>query len=132
MKGIKMSIERIKLSKPLLVNGEYLNELTYDIEELSINHIAKAEGLKAKIGGKDIVGTITIAQADYALHICIGMQAVMAVNPDISEEDLQRLKGFDITKLANVGARFFIAPAEQEQATSNELLEATQNTTIAP
>ena len=127
-----MSIERIKLSKPLLVNGDYLKELTYDIEELSINHIAKAEGLKAKIGGKDIVGTITIAQADYALHICIGMQAVMAVNPDISEEDLQRLKGFDITKLANVGARFFIAPAEQEQATSNELLEATQNTTIAP
>ena len=132
MKGIKMSIEKIKLSKPLLVNGEFLNELTYDIEELSINHIAKAEGLKAKIGGKDIVGTITIAQADYALHICIGMQAVMAVNPDISEEDLQRLKGFDITKLANVGARFFIAPAEQEQATSNELQGATQNTTIVP
>ena len=126
-----MSLERIKLSKPLLVNGEYLNELTYDIEELSINHIAKAEGLKAKIGGKDIVGTITIAQADYALHICIGMQAVMAVNPDISEEDLQRLKGFDITKLANVGARFFIAPAEQEQVTSNEQLEATPNTTTA-
>ena len=126
-----MSIERIKLSKPLLVNGEYLNELTYDIEELSINHIAKAEGLKAKIGGKDIVGTITIAQADYALHICIGMQAVMAVNPDISEEDLQRLKGFDITKLANVGARFFIAPAEQEPAILNEQQEATLNTTTA-
>lgn len=127
-----MSIEKIKLSKPLLVNGDYLKELTYDIEELSINHIARAEGLKAKIGGKDIVGTITIAQADYALHICIGMQAVMAVNPDISEEDLQRLKGFDITKLANVGARFFIAPAEQEQAILSEPLEDTQNITIAP
>ena len=127
-----MSIEKITLRKQLLVNGEYRKELTYDIEELTANHIAKAEGLKAKIGGKDIVGTITIAQADYALHICIGMQAVMAVNPDISEEDLQRLKGFDITKLANVGARFFIAPAEQEQAISSEQLEDTQNTTIAP
>ena len=124
-----MSIERIKLSKPLLVNGEHLNELTYDIEELSINHITKAEGLKAKIGGKDIVGSITIAQADYALHICIGMQAVLAVNPHISEEDLQRLKGFDITKLANVGARFFIEPVGQEQATSNEQQEDMQNTT---
>lgn len=127
-----MSIERIKLSKPLLVNGEYLNELSYDIEELSINHITKAEGLKAKIGGKDIVGSITIAQADYALHICIGMQAIIAVNPDISEEDLLRLKGFDITKLANVGARFFIAPAEQEQAISNEQPEATLSITTAP
>ena len=127
-----MSIEKITLSRPLLVNGENLKELTYDIEELSINHIAKAEGLKAKIGGKDIVGSITIAQADYALHICIGMQAVMAVNPDISEEDLQRLKGYDITKLANVGARFFIAPAEQEQVTSSEQPEDTQNITTAP
>ena len=127
-----MSVEKITLSRPLLVNGDNLKELTYDIEELTINHIAKAEGLKAKIGGKDIVGSITIAQADYALHICIGMQAVMAVNPDISEEDLQRLKGYDITKLANVGARFFIAPAEQEQVTSNEQQEDTQNTIIAP
>ena len=126
-----MSIERIKLRKPLLVNGVDRTELTYDIEELSINHITKAEGMKAKIGGKDIVGSITIAQADYALHICIGMQAVIAVNPEISEEDLQRLKGFDITKLANIGARFFIEPTEQEQATSSEQQEDTQNTIIA-
>lgn len=126
-----MSIERIKLRKPLLVNGVDRTELTYDIEELSINHITKAEGMKAKIGGKDIVGSITIAQADYALHICIGMQAVIAVNPEISEEDLQRLKGFDITKLANIGARFFIEPTEQEQATSSEQQEDTQNTTTA-
>ena len=127
-----MSIERIKLSKPLLVNGEYLNELTYDIEELSINHITKAEGLKAKIGGKDIVGSITIAQADYALHICIGMHAIMAVNSDIEVEDLQRLKGYDLTKLAAIGQRFFIEPVEQEQATSSEQQEDTQDTTIAP
>lgn len=126
-----MSIERIKLRKPLLINGVDRTELTYDIEELSINHITKAEGMKAKIGGKDIVGSITIAQADYALHICIGMQAVIAVNPEISEEDLQRLKGFDITKLANIGARFFIEPTEQEQATSSEQQEDTQNTIIA-
>ena len=63
--------------------------------------------------------------------MCIGMQAVMAVNPDISEEDLQRLKGYDLTKLANVGARFFIEPVEQEQATSNELQEDTQSITTA-
>ena len=126
-----MSVEKIKLSKPLYINGDARTELTYDIEELTINHITKAEGLKAKIGGKDIVGSVTIAQADYALHICIGMQAVMAVNPDISEEDLQRLKGFDITKLANIGTRFFIEPVGQEQATSSEQQEDTQNTTTA-
>lgn len=127
-----MSIERIALRKPLLVNGQYLKELTYDIDELDINRITKAEGMKAKIGGKDTLGTITIAQADYALHICIGMQAVMAVNPEISEEDLQRVKGFDLTRLANVGQRFFIEPEEQEAVTSDEPQEDMQNTTIAP
>ena len=30
-----MSIEKITLTKPLLVNGKYLKELTYDIEELT-------------------------------------------------------------------------------------------------
>ena len=59
------------------------------------------------------------------------MQAVIAVNPHISEEDLQRLKGFDITKLANVGARFFIEPAEQVQVTSDEPQEDTQDITTA-
>lgn len=124
-----MSIEKIKLRKPLLINGEYRKELTYDIEELSIEHITKAEGMKAKIGGKDIVGSITIAQADYSLHLCIGMQAIIVVNPDISEEDLKRIKGHDLTKLATVGARFFIEPEEQKQAISEESQEDMQNTT---
>ena len=127
-----MSIEKITLRKPLLINGEYRKELTYDIDELDINRITKAEGLKAKIGGQDTVGTISIAQTDYALHICIGMHAIMAVNSDIEVEDLQRLKGYDLTKLAAIGQRFFIEPVEQEQATSSEQQEDTQDTTIAP
>lgn len=122
-----MSKETLKLSRPLLVNGTSRTELTYDIEELNVNHITRAEGLKAKIGGKDLVGAITIAQADYSLHICIGMMAIIAVNPDIAVEDLQRLKGYDITKLANIGASFFIEPAEQAQEQSNEQQEATHD-----
>ncbi len=127
-----MSIEKITLRKPLLVNGVNRKELTYDIEELTSNHIARAEGLKAKEGGKDTIGTITIAQTDYSLHIAIGKQAVIAVNPEISEEDLARVKGYDLTKLAAIGQRFFIEPEEQEQATSSEPQEDTQDTTIAP
>lgn len=124
-----MSKETIKLRTPLLINGVEKTELTYDVNELTVTHLAKAEGLKAKIGGKDLVGSINIAQADYTLHICIGMMAVIAANPEIAVEDLQRLKGYDITKLANIGASFFIEPAEQIQKQSNEPQEVTQDTT---
>lgn len=127
-----MSIERIKLPKPLLVNGEYLKELTYDIEELTSYHIARAECITAKEAGKDAIGTIKIAQTDYSLHINIGKQAIIAVNPEISEEDLARIKGFGLTKLANIGQRFFIEPEEQVQVTSNEPQEDTQDITTAP
>lgn len=124
-------IEKITLRNPLLVNGKKLKELTYDIDEISVELMARAEGLKTKIGGKDLIGKITIAQADYTLHICMGMQAIMAVNPEISEEDLQRVKGFDLTKIANIGSRFFIEPEPQEQAKSEKQQEDTQSTTTA-
>lgn len=127
-----MSVEKITLRKPLYINGEARKELTYDIEEISSYDLTKAQGLKSRIGGKDIAGTITLAQADYPYQICLGIYAIIAVNPDISEDDLLRLKGYDLTKLANIGQHFFIEPQEQALATSNEPQEDTQNTITAP
>lgn len=127
-----MSIQTIKLRKPLLVNGIEKNELKYDIEELTIGRIAKAEGMKSKIGGVDLAAKFTLAQTDYPLQICIGMQAILAVNPDIAEEDLMRIKGHDLTKVATIGTSFFIEPEEESEAkTSEKLQEDTQNITTA-
>lgn len=127
-----MSKKTIKLRTPLLINGVEKTELTYDVDELTVKHLAKAEGLKTKMGGKELLGSISLAQADYTLHICIGMMAVIAVNPDIAVEDLQRLKGYDVAQVADVGAGFFIKPAEQIQKQSNEPQEVTQDTTSVP
>lgn len=123
-----MGINEIKLRKPLMVNGEEIKVLTYDVDELTINHITRAEACKSKLGG---VATISVAQADFPLHVCIGMQAVMIVNPDIAEEDLMRLKGYDITQLAGVGTSFFVPPVATEN-NSEKPQEDTQNTTVAP
>ena len=120
-----MSINELKLRKPLRVNGKEINVLTYDVDELTINHITRAEACKSKIGG---AGVISVAQADFPLHVCIGMQAVMVVNPDIAEEDLMRLKGYDITQLASIGTSFFVPPESQEN-NSVKQQEDTQNTT---
>ncbi len=123
-----MSINELKLRKPLMVNGKELKALTYDVDELTINHITRAEACKSKMGGAAV---ISVAQADFTLHVCIGMQAVIVKNPDIAEEDLMRLKGYDITQLASIGTSFFVPP-ELPENNSEKQQEVTQNTTIAP
>lgn len=124
-----MSLEKIELRKPILINGAERKELTYDIEELTISHIAKAEGMKSKIGGADLAAKFSLAQTDYPLQICIGMMAIIAVNKDIAEEDLMRVKGHDLTKIATIGTSFFIEPEENESEanTSEKLQEDMQN-----
>ena len=123
-----MSIKELKLKKPLLVNGVERKVLTYDVDELTINHITKAEACKSKMGGSSI---ISVAQADFPLHVCIGMQAVMVLNPEISEEDLMRLKGYDVTQLAAIGTSFFVPQASSQETNSEKPQEDTQDTTPA-
>ena len=118
-----MSIETLKLTFPLLVNGVNKTELTYDIEAVTVEGVAKAESCKAKFG---VTPVGTVAQTDFLLHICLGMQAVLAVNNDITEDDLYRLRQFDVCQLAGVGTRFFIRPKAQEQKTLEEPREITQ------
>lgn len=121
-----MSMKEIKLQKPLLVNGEEIHTLSYDVEELTINHITRAEALKSKMGGSSVM---SVAQTDFSLHVCIGMQAVMVLNPNISEQDLMRLKGYDVTQLAAVGTSFFI-PQESLTANNSEKLQEDMQNTI--
>ena len=123
--------EILELRKPLLVNGVERKELAYDIEELTINRLARAEAHKIKLGGAELAAKVGFAQTDYPLQICIGMQAIIALNPEISEEDMERIKGHDITKLASIGQRFFIGQEESEQNTSEKPQEPIQNTTVA-
>lgn len=121
-----MSIKELKLQKPLLVNGEEISILKYNVDDLTINHISKAEACKGRMGGS---GSLRVPQIDFLLHTCIGMQAVILVNPDISEEDLMRLKGYDVSRLAAVGATFFAPQGSSQEASLEKPQEATQNIT---
>lgn len=123
-----MSVEILKLIKPLLINGVKRTELTYDIEQVTVEGVANAESLKAKMG---VTAVGTVAQTDFLLHICLGMQAVIAVNNDITEDDLKRLQQFDVCQLAKVGTRFFIKPEEQEQSILEKQHEDMQESSTA-
>ncbi len=125
-----MSIKTLRLRNPLLINGEKRTELTYDIEELTVENLANAENYKVKLGGNGL--TSGFAQADYLLHVCLGMQAIIVVNKDITEDDLKRLKKFDVAQLATIGMDFFLDPEESEQNISEKPQEVTQESSIAP
>lgn len=112
-----MSVKEINLSKPILVNGKEIDVLTYDIDELSIEDVTKAEELKRKLGGT--VST-SMVHADFPFHICLGIKAVTAINKDIAEEDLMRIKGHDIAKIGVAGMGFFMPSEKKSQGKSSE------------
>ena len=123
-----MSVKEIKLQTPLLINGVEREVLTYDAQELGIKHVAQAEASKTKLSGS--VST-SLPNADYLLHICLGMQAVMVLNPEISEQDLLRLKGFDVVQLSLAGQSFFAPTALLQENNSEKPQEDMQNITTA-
>lgn len=97
------------LDNPIEINDKKVSKLAYDAQEITVDlymsACAKAAAATA-IGGAS-AASIKIKEVDYNLHLFIGMAAVIAVNPEIDFSDLERVKGFDLLDLANIGS-FFI------------------------
>ena len=56
-------------------------------------------------------------EQDGNLHLYLGMEAIIAVNPDIDIADLERIKGFDLVQITRIGRNFISGNAEE---TSNQ------------
>jgi len=94
--------ETLKLRKPLTINGKKVKELTYDFEEIDGNLWDEAAQRSNKSDRN-----YNIAMYDYIFHKNLFYAAVIAVNPEISWEDLDRITGFDIQSVANTGLFFY-------------------------
>ncbi len=105
----------IKLDNPIMVNGNQLSELTYDYFEITNDLYLEAAMRSSRIG--NTMNTATVRELNEALTFCFGKAAIIAVNPSISWEDLNQLKGLDLLRVANVG-RFFIT-GKQENSEPN-------------
>ena len=120
----------LKLAKPLLVNGKKRTELKYDTSILTISDLSNAETLKFKLVPAEQAAS-SVAQTDNILHLCVAVMAVLRCEPEVSEEDMQRLEGYDVVQLSRIGQRFFIGSASEIAENSETQQEVTQEVTSA-
>jgi hypothetical protein len=127
-----MSKNTLVLDNPILINGAEVKELTYDPQEITAEQFSVACAKSAAMD-KSKTMTFKVKENDYALHLYLGMMAVIAVNPGIAIADLERIKGFDILDLTNIGTFFMLrkSAVPSEAPDSDSSCEATQSTTTA-
>ena len=117
--------KKITLDQPIMINGVNRKEFSYDAEEITSEMFIEC-CQRAAANGKFTVN-LKQKENDYVLHMYLGMAAVIAVNPDISFEDLERVKGFDTLKFTDVGW-LFILRQSGEHSTENNFDGPSENT----
>ena len=118
--------ETLKLRHPIYINGVKTEELTYDIEEITMELFTEADAVRKRAAGLSNVSLSIAIEFDFTLHTYIGIAAIIAVNPDYDFEDLKRIHGRDIKEVTRIGRRFFIESEEDGQpSTSENVLETT-------
>lgn len=103
----------LKLKNPIKINGKEVKELTYDVNEITAEAFVEAETRKFNASSKKGLNASAI-EMDYSMHLELGFAAIVAVNPEIDYNDLNRLKGPDLIAVARVGRNFIMPSAAEE------------------
>lgn len=122
-----MSKNTLVLDNPINVNGAEIKELDYDAQEITVELYATACAKAASAGGSSV--SMKVRETDYSVHMYLGMAAIIAVNPKIDFSDLERVKGFDLIDISNIGLLFTLRKSAEvsEESNSDE-----QSETIPP
>ena len=110
--------ESIYLSKPIEINGNQYSELSYDWDEITPGMFNRASAL-ASSAAKTGDTNMNIMELDSSLHMYLGMMAIIAINPEIDVQDLQRVKGLDVVKIVRIGRTFISRSAAENSKESN-------------
>lgn len=124
-------MNKIVLRTPIKINNKEVKELTYDTAEITNAQFCEAEAYRFVNAGNRPTGTAY--EVDGALHLYLGMMAVIAVNPEIDVTDLERIKGFDMIMLMRVGRNFIMSGAGggSQPESSEDTSETIQEPSIA-
>ena len=124
-----MSKNTLVLDNPILINGKEVKELTYEAKEITVELFSKACAMAAEASQTKGI-SMKVKETDYTTHLYLGMAAVIAVNPEIDFSDLERVKGFDLLDLTNIGTFFIVRKSAEpsEESSSEEQSEITPDT----
>ena len=115
----------LKLANPILLNGNNRSEFPYDTEEIT-SELFLAACAKSTIGGATANLSASI-ELNTALHLQLGKAAIIALDSSVDWGDLDRVKGFDLVRLMEVG-RFFTSGKSEEPSEENNSDEPSDNT----
>lgn len=125
-----MSKETLALKTPITINGKQVDELAYNTAEITAAQFSEACAKSSDIKTKTMT-TVKLRENDYSLHLYLGMMAIIAVNPDIDISDLERIKGFDVLSVADIGMLFTLrtSAGTSEESNSDEPSASTADIT---
>ena len=115
----------ITLKRPITIDGKPVREITYDGEEITAELYSQAEAKKRTASGSKNMSVSLAVEFDFALHLYMGFAAAIAVNPGYTFEDLERVKGGDLTQFTEIGRRFLLQSDTSEENSSAEQSEPT-------
>ena len=116
----------LRLDNPIKINGKMYEELTYNVREITAAQFSEAAAASAAMD-KTKPTTFQLMQNDRSLCMYLGFMAVIAVNPEISIEDMERIKGNDIFYFTNLGL-LFMCGSLVDDSQENNSEEPSENT----
>lgn len=122
----------LTLDGAIKINGKDVTELTYDAQEITAGQFTDACARSAAVGNNNKSFSFNFRENDNALHFYLGIMAIIAVNPEIAVEDIERVKGFDSLKIADIGRLFILRRSGEtsEENNSDEQSEITHSTSV--
>ncbi|MGF7431095.1 hypothetical protein PQV03_10060 [Thermoanaerobacterium thermosaccharolyticum] len=100
-------MDTLKLSKPIMINGEEVKEIKYDLDSLTAQDLQNASRKYQKNGG-----VIQVQELDSVYHLYLFAEAVAKVNPEIDLTDILRLSAKDAIKAESLVRNFFFLDLE--------------------
>ena len=125
-------MDSIKLKNPIQINSKEVNELTFDVNEITPAGFAEAEYRKTRANGSKGAPSSAAVELDYSLHLYLGFAAILAVNPEYDFNDLERIKGADVMEVMKVGRNFIIASAGKSTDDASESASETTPESTTP
>lgn len=124
-----MSKKTLTLDTPIKVDGEFVKTFSHDALKISADQFLQAAAKSAAME-RNKTASIKLRENDYALHFYLGCYAIICENPGVAVEDLERVSGYDVLNIADIGWLFIVRRSGEtsEENNSDERSEDTPGT----